>query len=596
MRWSLKELYPSFDSKEFKEDSEKILKMIEEINLFAKENLIDHTNGKEKIERYLHYNIEITKLISKVLGFSNLNMAVDARNEVARENFSRIAMKLTDLTRPEVLFQKFILDEDKFNQYIEESPLLKEHEFYLQEAKRNASYMLSEGEEILISKLSATGSKAWTNLQNIITSTLLVDMVIEGKEVKLPLPAVRNLAYDKDAKVRKAAYEAELLAYAKIEESSAAALNGIKGEVITITGTRGYASPLEETLISSRMDESILEAMFVAIRESLPYFVEYLKRKAKLLGHENGLPFYDLFAPVGEVQRNFTYEEAIAFVVKNFNTFSEKLGSFAQNAYDKNWLDIEPRDGKRGGAFCSNLHAIGESRVMSNFDGSFSNMTTLAHELGHGYHGFNLKDESILNSSYPMPIAETASIFCETIVVNAALNEADEKEALTILEQSISDACQVIVDIYSRYLFETELFKVREDHPLSVNELKAMMLKAQKEAYGEGLDKEVLHPYMWLNKTHYYSAGRNFYNFPYAFGLLFSKGLYAEYLKRGEGFVLTYDKLLASTGKSTVKDIALTMGIDITKPDFFRASLEIVQEDIKKFLSLTEKLEPEDKN
>ena len=596
MRWSLKELYPSFDSKEFKEDSEKILKMIDEINLFAKENLIDHTNGKEKIERYLHYNIEITKLISKVLGFSNLNMAVDARNEVARENFSRIAMKLTDLTRPEVLFQKFILDEDKFNQYIEESPLLKEHKFYLQEAKKNASYMLSEGEEILISKLSATGSKAWTNLQNIITSTLLVDMVIEGKEVKLPLPAVRNLAYDKDAKVRKAAYEAELLAYAKIEESSAAALNGIKGEVITITGTRGYASPLEETLISSRMDESILEAMFVAIRESLPYFVEYLKRKAKLLGHENGLPFYDLFAPVGEVQRNFTYEEAIAFVVKNFNTFSDRLGSFAQNAYDKNWLDIEPRDGKRGGAFCSNLHAIGESRVMSNFDGSFSNMTTLAHELGHGYHGFNLKDESILNSSYPMPIAETASIFCETIVVNAALNEADEKESLTILEQSISDACQVIVDIYSRYLFETELFKVREDHPLSVNELKAMMLKAQKEAYGEGLDKEVLHPYMWLNKTHYYSAGRNFYNFPYAFGLLFSKGLYAEYLKRGEGFVLTYDKLLASTGKSTVKDIALTMGIDITKPDFFRASLEIVQEDIKKFLSLTEKLEPEDKN
>jgi pepF/M3 family oligoendopeptidase len=596
MRWSLKELYPSFDSKEFKDDSDKILKMIEEINLFAKENLIDHTNGKEKIERYLNYNIEITKLISKVLGFSNLNMAVDARNEVARENFSRIAMKLTDLTRPEVLFQKFILGEDKFDQYIEESPLLKEHEFYLQEAKRNASYMLSEGEEILISKLSATGSKAWTNLQNIITSTLLVEMVIDGKEVKLPLPAVRNLAYDKDAKVRKAAFEAELSAYAKIEESSAAALNGIKGEVITITGTRGYASPLEETLISSRMDESILEAMFVAIRESLPYFVEYLKRKAKLLGHNNGLPFYDLFAPVGEVQRNFTYEEAIAFVVKNFNTFSDKLGSFAQNAYDKNWLDIEPRDGKRGGAFCSNLHAIGESRVMSNFDGSFSNMTTLAHELGHGYHGFNLKDESILNSSYPMPIAETASIFCETIVVNAALNEADETEALTILEQSISDACQVIVDIYSRYLFETELFKVREDHPLSVNELKAMMLKAQKEAYGDGLDPDVLHPYMWLNKTHYYSAGRNFYNFPYAFGLLFSKGLYAEYLNRGEEFVAEYDELLASTGKSTVKDIALTMGIDITKPDFFRGSLQIVEKDIKKFLSLTEKLEYEAKN
>jgi pepF/M3 family oligoendopeptidase len=387
--------------------------------------------------------------------------------------------------------------------------------------------------------------------------------------------------------VRRRAFEAERQAYAQVEESSAAALNGIKGEVLTVTELRGFENPLEETLLDSRMEKGTLDAMFEAIRESLPMFRKYLRRKAELLGHENGLPFYDLFAPMGESQMSFTYEEAMDFVVKNFSSFSQRLGDYARNAYVKNWMDVEPRDGKRGGAFCSNLHAIGESRIMSNFDGSFSNMTTLAHELGHGYHGFNLKDESILNSSYPMPIAETASIFCETIVVNAALKDMDDQEAVTILEQSISDACQVIVDIYSRYLFETRLFETRKDHPLSVKELKSFMLDAQKEAYGDGLDSEVLHPYMWLNKTHYYSAGRNFYNFPYAFGLLFSKGLYAIYLKRGEEFVPQYDELLAITGKKSIKEVAETMDIDVTKPDFFRDSLKIVEKDIEKFLNLT---------
>lgn len=589
MRWSLDELYQSFESQEFVNDSNKILELIAEVNTYAETELSNPKNPKEKIEKYLEYDMTLSKLISKVLGYSSLTMSVDARNEAARENYSRIAMKLSDLTKAEVMFNRFIDMAENLQEIIDSSGLLKEHEYILLETKRNAEYLLSDEEEILISRMSNTGSKAWTNLQNILTSTLLVEIEMDGEMKKLPLPAVRNLAYDKDPSVRKKAFLAELAAYSQVEESSAAALNGIKGEVLTVTELRGYKSPLEETLIQSRMEKETLDAMFTAIKESLPMFRKYLRRKAELLGHENGLPFYDLFAPMGESQLSFSYKEAMAFVVKNFNTFSTRLGDYAHRAYEKNWMDVEPRDGKRGGAFCSNLHAIGESRIMSNFDGSFSNMTTLAHELGHGYHGFNLKDESILNSGYPMPIAETASIFCETIVVNAALKDMDEKEAVTILEQSISDACQVIVDIYSRYLFETRLFETRLDHPLSVKELKNYMLDAQKEAYGDGLDGDVLHPYMWLNKTHYYSAGRNFYNFPYAFGLLFSKGLYAIYLKRGEEFVPEYDALLAVTGKRSIKEVAERMNIDVTKPDFFRDSLSIIEKDINQFLALTEK-------
>ncbi len=589
MRWSLNELYTSFDSKEYTSDLEKLDNLIVEFSKWADDNLGSTDNATEKMEKYVEYSVELNSLFSKLFSFASLTNAVEAKNEKALQYLGTLRVKSSDLTKPEVQFQSFMKEIDNLEEITLSSELLKTHKFYLERIKDSTKYMLSEKEEVLISKMSNTGSSAWSSLQNMVSSTLLVDVNIDGENKQLPLPAARNLAYDKDPVKRKAGYEAELKAYKKIEESSAAALNGIKGEVITTSSLRGYNSPLEETLVKSRMDEETLNAMLTAMREFLPVFHKYYRKKAELLGYENGLPFYEMFAPMGEVNRTFTYDEAMEYIISNFRTFSDRLADFVQNAYDNNWLDVEPREGKRGGAFCSNLHPIKESRILSNFNGSFSNMTTLAHELGHAYHGLNLRDESILNSRYPMPIAETASIFCETIVVNAALKEASDEEALSILEASISDAGQVIVDIYSRFLFESELFERRKTHALSVNELKEIMMDAQKGAYGDGLDHNVLHPYMWLNKPHYYSAGLNFYNFPYAFGLLFSKGLYAEYLKRGDEFVKEYDELLNATGKNNIRDVALRMGINVHDPEFFRSSLRLIEKDIENFIELANK-------
>ncbi|NLC04750.1 MAG: M3 family oligoendopeptidase [Tissierellia bacterium] len=589
MKWSLKELYTGFDSKEFLDDFGSLDAKIGAYSNWANENLRSEDNPLEKIETFINYSISLSKSFSKLMSFSHLTNAVEAKNETSLQYLDKLAVKYTQLTKPNVQFKNFIKNVENLDDLIQSSELLKEHDFFLKEIKKETQYLLSEKEEVLISKMQNTGSRAWANLQNMLASTLLVDINIDGEDKQLPLPVVRNLAHDKDPAIRKKAYEAELESYKKIEESSAASLNGIKGEVITTSELRGFESPLEETLFNSRMDKETLDAMLTAMREFLPAFHKYYRKKAELLGHENGLPFYDIFAPMGEVNRSFTYEEAMDYIIENFRTFSDKLADYTQNAYDKNWLDIEPREGKRGGAFCSNLHAIGESRILSNFNGSFSNMTTLAHELGHGYHGFNLKDETVLNAGYPMPIAETASIFCETIVVNAALKEASDEEALSILESSISDAGQVIVDIMSRYIFETELFERRKTHALSVNELKEIMLDAQKQAFGNGLDHNVLHPYMWVNKTHYYSAGRNFYNFPYAFGLLFSKGLYAEYLNSGEEFVSNYDDLLNATGKNNIVDVAKRMDIDVRDPEFFRNSLRLIEKDIEKFIELASK-------
>lgn len=589
MRWSLDKLYTSFESKEFQSDLEKLDEGITEFNNWANENLLSLNNPVNKIEDFIKFSAEISTILTKLRSYATLTSSVDAKNESSSKYKDILSVKASEMTKPNVMFQSFMKSINNLDELIETSELLKEHKFYLNQIKDNSKYMLSEEEEILISKMSNSGSTSWSNLQNKISSTLLVDIELDGEQKQLPLPVVRNLAYDQDPAIRLTAYEAEQKAYKKIEESSAAALNGIKGEVITTTQLRGYKSPLDETLIMSRMDEETLNAMLTAIREFLPVFHRYYRKKAEILGYKKGLPFYEMFAPMGKVNRTFTYEEAIEYVVDNFRSFSEKLADFAENAFENNWLDVEPRDGKRGGAFCSNLHPIKESRIMANFNGSFSNMITLAHELGHGYHGSNLKDESILNSRYPMPIAETASIFCETIVVNAALKEANEQEAFGILESSISDAGQVIVDILSRFLFESEVFERRKTHSLSVNELKEIMVNAQKEAYGDGLDHNKLHPYMWINKPHYYNAGLSYYNFPYAFGQLFSKGLYAKYLNEGKDFIIKYDELLNATGKNNIRDVALRMDIDVHDPEFFRSSLRLIEKDIERFIELADR-------
>lgn len=586
LRWNLNALYPSFDAPAFKQDWQTYENEMKDLQEWAAASLTNQTDAGKKMEAYISKLTSCLQHQYRMMSFAELTVSTDAKNEKALQIIEQLEEKSVGLVEPSVLFQKWIGKIENLDTVIASSRLLAEHRYFLQENAAKSKHLLSDKEEILLAKMKNTGSNAWAKLQELLTSTLLVEITVDGEEKQLPLPVVRNMAYDKDANLRKTAYEAELRAYKKIEESSAASLNGIKGEVITVAKMRGYESPLEKTLSDSRMDRDTLEAMLTAMRESFPAFRKYYRKKAELLGHENGLPFYDLFAPMGEVNMTFTYKEARDFIVKHFGSFSEKLANYAATAFDNRWIDAEPREGKRGGAFCSNLHMIKESRILANFTGSYNDVSTLAHELGHGYHGDALKEETFLNSDYPMPIAETASIFCETIIATAAMKNATDEEAFAILENDISGSGQVIVDIYSRYLFETELFKRRQDGSVSVKELKEIMLWAQKEAYGDGLDEHILHPNMWTCKPHYYYADYNFYNFPYAFGLLFAKGLYAVYLERGDAFVEQYDQLLSVTGKMNIADVAKIMNVDVRSVDFWRGSLRLIEEDIEKWISL----------
>ncbi|WP_161937270.1 M3 family metallopeptidase, partial [Tepidibacillus decaturensis] len=353
MRWSLDVLYPSFDSDAFKQDLTKCTEGIRQIKKWTKINLSNQEEPVKKLEKYITTQNDFLHLYSRLHSFAQLTLSVEAKNEKALKTLEKLETMSTELAEPTVQFQKWLGSLNNLDQLISSSEILKEHRFYLLEQANKNQYLLSEQEEVILAKMKNTGSKAWAKLQELLTSTLLVEITVNDEEKQLPLPVVRNMAYDSDPQVRKMAYEAELKSYKKIEESSAASLNGIKGEFITISEKRGYQSPLEKTLLDSRMDQEILDAMLTAMRESLPSFHKFFRKKAELLGYKNGLPFYELFAPMGEVDMKYTYDEAREFIVKNFRTFSDKLANFADRAFAEHWIDAEPREGKRGGAFCS---------------------------------------------------------------------------------------------------------------------------------------------------------------------------------------------------------------------------------------------------
>ena len=590
LNWSLKELYTSFNSEEFLEDMECLTEVIDEINKWTEIIVKDTDCAKVKLEGYVERFSVLADLITKIGSFIELSISVNTKDDEALKYSDILEKKLTKIVEAETKLNKWISSIENIDEVIKDSILLKDHEFILKEVVEKSKYLLTDREEAIIANMQNTGSNAWGKLKDNLISTHKVEINEDGKIKEYPLTVVLNMAYDKDEKVRKRAYEAEIASYTKIEEGVAAALNGIKGEVLTICEFRGYKSPLEQTLINSRMDEESLNVMLEAMKESMPKFREYLKRKAEILGHKNGLPFYDMYAPIVESDMEFDYEKGKKFVVDKFRTFSDNLANFAQKAMNNNWIDVMPKESKVGGAFCAGIHYLGESRILLNYGNSFSDVVTMAHELGHGFHGECLKDESVLNTEYPMPIAETASTFCETIVKKAAIKEADKITALAILESEISDCNQVIVDIYSRFLFEKSLFEARKESALTVDQIKKLMLDAQREAYGDGLDPEYLHPYMWTWKPHYYYANSNFYNFPYAFGLLFAKGLYAEYLKKGSEFSSEYENLLSITGKHNIADITKEVGIDIHNKEFWKSSLRTIEEDIDKFMELSKEL------
>ncbi len=592
-RWDMTVVYPGLDSPEFAAalaaaaaDIDALTELFDTAGIAQREPapLDDATAATAEwvLERYNAVLQAVETLGAYVYAF----VSTDSRDDLAQAKQSELEQHEVRLAQLGARFVAWVGSLD-VEALIARSPLAAAHSFPLRQAKLAAAHQMSPAEEALAAELDPVAGSAWGKLHGNLTSqiTVRLELGTDGEVRELPMSAVRNLAFDPDRAVRRRAYEAELAAWETAALPLAAALNGVKGQVNTLSARRGWETPLDAALFDNHIDRQTLEAMLSAAREAFPDLRRYLRAKARALGLP-ALAWYDLFAPVGASARSWDFDTGTAFILDQFDVFSDRMRDFADRAFRERWIDAEPRPGKRDGAFCMWLRGD-ESRILANYQPAYDGVSTLAHELGHGYHNLNEAELTPLQRQTPMTLAETASTFCETIVRQAALAQADRAEQILILEAAVQDAAQIVLDITSRFLFEQRVFEARRRRELSVEELNGLMLDAQRETYGDGLDGDLLHPYMWAVKGHYYRAGLSFYNFPYMFGLLFGLGLYARFEQDPTGFRRSYDDLLASTGQADAATLAARFGIDIRTPDFWRSSLDVIRADIARFEKLT---------
>ncbi|MBL8063034.1 MAG: M3 family oligoendopeptidase [Anaerolineales bacterium] len=594
-RWDLTNVYPSLDSKQFKNAIKKYKTLLEEMETFLKK--ADKASSKtdpKKLGKLLGESVDRFNALFELGGtigpYIYSYITTDSRNKEAMRVLSEFEQVNVQANILQTKFTAWAgsLGKPAIKKAVKLNQSAKAHEFTLLEAAEQAKYLMSEAEETLAAELTLSGGNAFGKLQGTVTSQMTVDFELDGKMQKLPMPALINLRSHPDEATRRRGYEAENIAWEGVKETLAACMNGVKGETLVLDKKRGREDAVHASLDFARIDRATLDAMLGAMKDSFPMFRRYYKHKAKLIGKEK-LAWWDISAPLGKTDKVYSWDEARDFIVENFNKFSPDLGAFAKRTFDENWIDGEQREGKRGGAFCMGVASVKESRILANFDGSFDQVSTLAHEIGHAFHNecAYVADKTQLQQNTPMTLAETASIMCETIATEAALEQTkDPQEVLAILEAQMNNASAVIVDIYSRYLFEKEVFERRTQSELSADELCEIMENAQKATYGDGLDEKYLQKFMWTWKPHYYSAGFSFYNYPYAFGLLFATGLYAIYQKRGAEFVADYKNLLASTGEARAAELADTFGINIRTKKFWADSLAIIGKRVDRFCQL----------
>lgn len=587
-RWDLTAFFASLDDRALLATHEGVIAGVDRLTALFDE-LGVHGDDRRPVDEEVAKSFdvalsamnELQEEVRLVAAYLHAHVTADARDDHAAALQSQLQPGLARLRALSFRFYAWIgaLGADAL---VAASPLAADHEWPLRKAETASAHQLTEPEEDLAAELNLTGASAWNRLHGEVTARLSADV---GGEV-LPITVVRNLAADPDPLRREQAYRAELEAWESVSVVLAAAMNAVKGEAVVLNRRRGWRDALEPALFINAVDPGALDAMHAATVASFPDFRRYLHAKARLLGHAGGLPWWDLLAPLGDPSASATtWDEATRLVLDAFGSYSPALQALAGRAFSEGWVDAEARGAKRGGAFCMPVRGD-ESRILMNFGGTVDSTSTLAHELGHAYHNTNLAQRTPLQRATPMALAETASIFCETILFQAALETSDNDARRTaLLDSNLTGATQIVIDIHSRFVFERNVFERRAGRALSVSELNELMSSAQLETYGDGLDPDALHPYMWAVKPHYYSTA--FYNWPYCFGLLFALGLYARFRQEPDRFRDGYDDLLSATGLADAATLASRFGIDVRDEAFWTSSLDVIRARIEDFDSAT---------
>lgn len=545
------------------------------------------TNEVTKVVHIIENIGNIRLYLSQATSFITCLLAQNPKDQDAASLRGKIA-QIESRFEKELLKVKKIFTNTKEDIWgsLLESEELKDYRFILNEWREQADKSLSEGELNLISDLMVDGYHAWGQFYQDLVSSINVKIHRNGKEENLSVGQAINLRSHPNKEVRKEAHYVLENIWKEKEELFSKIINHIVGFRIQVNNKRGIKSAIEDPLKKNRMKEETLNTMWTVISKYKQPFSNYLKRKAEMIG-ESSMKAYNFWAPVTKSKQEITFEEAATLITEHFSPFGTELEGFVKQAFDEGWIEAEDRPNKSAIPFCADFPLTGESRVFMTFSGTFLNVLTLVHELGHAFHNHAMKSVNGLNKHYPLSIAETASTFAEMIIFDAAMKKANTKEEkLFILDEKLKRSVMNFMNMHSRFLFEQRFYDERNEGMVSAHRLNQLMEKSLNEAYAGSLEQPSIYSWVWT--PHYYITQSPFYNFPYTFGYLFALGIYAKAKEKGKDFEKDYLALLRDSGSMSVEDLVMKhLGEDITSEEFWVKGMELCVKDAEEFIKLT---------
>ncbi|HOP08321.1 MAG TPA: M3 family oligoendopeptidase [candidate division Zixibacteria bacterium] len=592
--WDLDSIFPggstSPEFKKHREKTDRSLKRAEKLfsDLPDLKNQDAVTRWADMIEllQSLEENIQLIEALAGCLVCQNVDdtpaHAIAAEGDVFATRWKKLLSQLeaVSLRQSDTNWKKLMTE-----------PRMSGIVFYLDELRTIARSKLPLEQEQLALDLAVDGLHAWNRLYDKTAGDIKVDFKVGKKTEKISMGQIATKMSDADRAVRQQAFEKMYEGWKPYINQTAMMLNAIAGFRLTLHTKRGWESPLVEALQIGRLKKKTLDTMWRVVAEVTPQLKPYIDAKKRLLGIDK-FSWYDQFAPCGKADKLYSFEDAGNLIVDHARGFSDDMADFFRMALDKRWVEAENRPGKAGGGWCAGMGPVKESRIFMTYSGTFENLLTLSHELGHAYHHHVLKDHPAFAGGYPMCLAETASIFSETLTMDAALKQTTEPmERILLIEQKLQAAYTMFCDLHCRYLFERDLYEARREGVSGPDKLSEIMTSAQERAFGSLLDKDGYHPQFWATKLHFYLSGLPYYNFPYTFGFLFAGGVYDRAHKEGAAFADKYRALLADTGSMTCEQLARKhLGVDLTREDFWLDACRRAVADVDEFVKLVKEI------
>ena len=599
MTWDLTSYFPSFNGPEMVQFKEAIRANVTALQKAAAGLPALNSLSAPEWEAILLRHEDVMRRMSHLGSYIGCLASSDARNEAYLKEEAELTLMRAEIAKIRIEFLRAFKEADdaSFTALISR-PALSGAENYLNRLREEARRAMSTDKEVLATDLGIDGMQAWGRLYDTISSKLEFDMQFpDGTQKRLPMSQRRSFLDHPDRRVRKAAFDGGNKAWQSVEDTAAAALNAIAGTRLTLNRHRRVDHFLDIALFQAAITRKTLDAMFEALMANLEIPHRILEFKAALMGGK-GVAWYDLGAPLDlPDQQTLSWDSAKSIVGQSFTRAYPELGEFfGQQVIAKNWVDWEPRAGKRPGGFCTSSMLSKESRIFMTYNESFGDVLTLAHEAGHAYHGLMMRDVRPYARGYPMTLAETASTFGEQVLMNGLLNDPNvpDRQKALILDVEAGHGAIYLLDIPVRYEFEKAFYEERSGGPLSVSRLKELMVETQRRVLGNVLEPGGEDPYFWASKLHFYITGLTFYNFPYTFGYLLSRGLYGMFKNEGSKFLPKYEEFLRLAGSDTAENVVKqTIGVDIEQPDFWAEAITSLEEPLNRLQTILPRVLPE---